>query len=65
MGVRSVSPEQVREGTKCGERADRDDDLHIDLRSQVERSAGAPREIDVYRVSAGATSLNAGITSRP
>jgi len=49
MRVRAVRPEEVGEGPECGERADRDEKLQFDLRSRIERSDGAPREIDARR----------------
>src|SRR5207247_1069201 len=49
MLERAVRPEEVGEGPECGERADRDEKLQLDLRSRIERSDGAPREIDARR----------------
>ena len=44
MHVRAVSSEEVRKGTEGTERRDSDEKLHLDLRSQIERSRGAPCE---------------------
>jgi hypothetical protein len=44
MYVRAVHTDEIRKGTEDTERADRDEKLHFDLRSQVERSQGAPCE---------------------
>jgi hypothetical protein len=44
MLVRAVSSEEVGEGTERTERSDSDKKLHLDLRSQLERSQGAPCE---------------------
>ena len=44
MRVRSVRADEIGEGTEETERADRDEKLHFDLRSRIERSRGAPRE---------------------
>lgn len=46
MRVSAVRADDVSEGTEETERADRDEKLHFDLRSRVERSRGAPREIE-------------------
>ena len=44
MLVGAVSSEEIREGTEPSERRDSDEKLHFDLRSQIERSQGAPCE---------------------
>ena len=44
MLVRTVSSEEVREGTERTERRDSDEKLHFALRSQIERSQCAPCE---------------------
>ncbi len=46
MYVRAVRSEQVRECSERAERRDRDEELHFDLRSQIERSQCAPCEIE-------------------
>src|SRR5258705_2769664 len=45
MCVRAVRTDEVGKGTEDTERADRDEKLHCDLRSQIERSRGAPCEM--------------------
>jgi hypothetical protein len=49
MFVGAVFTEEVRKDTEDTERADREEKLHFDLRSQLERSQAAPCEIDVRR----------------
>ena len=49
MRVRAVRTDEIGESAEDTERADRDEKLHFDLRSRIERSDGAPREIDVRR----------------
>src|SRR5258708_7154831 len=45
MCVGAVYTDKVGEGTEDTERADRDEKLHFDLRSRIERSRGAPCEM--------------------
>src|SRR5258706_14902846 len=45
MCVRGVRTDEVGKGTEDTERADRDEKLHFDLRSRIERSRGAPCEM--------------------
>ena len=46
MNVSAIRTHEIGEGPEHTERADRDENLHFDLRSQVERSQGAPCEND-------------------
>src|SRR5512132_2787740 len=45
MRVRAVRADEIGKSTEDTERADRDEKLHFDLRSRIERSRGAPREM--------------------
>ena len=45
MRVRAVRAHEIGKGTEDNDRADRDEKLHFDLRSRIERSRGAPREM--------------------
>src|SRR6266540_2672646 len=45
MRVSAVRTDEIRKGTEDAERADRDEKLHFDLRSRIERSLGAPCEM--------------------
>ena len=49
MNIGAVRSEEVCQGTQRGDRGDRDKKFHLALRSQIERSQGAPCENDARR----------------